>query len=376
MFRKRHARAVLKRGIPMKRTIIACCIITASLWAGCAKVEDEYATVMFFIGSVTKNNASIEIGEMIKENDRLVTAAQSSCDLKIGESIIRIKENSTVLISQLMRKGATEKTALGLDVGKMLCKPKKLMKDESFLVKTPTAVAGVRGTKFTVEADTQKTTRIKVYDGKVKVIKRVDKLEGSFEKIMEEAAAVEEKEKVVITENDVKKAEKRVEDVLAKEGGAGVEVAVVKIIEQVKGDVVVSRKEVQAFKVEDFKDEKSELIAVEERPREVIRQIAAIVKMEKEKPKPDGRLLVTRYEIYFIKNGSVLWEGKVVNPPIRRDDRIYIASGDYVYCASAEGPVLWRKNIENDGKLEIQGDRLIVHARSGAKSLDLDTGQE
>jgi hypothetical protein len=234
----------------------------------------------------------------------------------------------------------------------------------------------VRGTKLTVEADTQKTTRIKVYDGKVKVIKRVDKLEGSFEKIMEEAAAVEEKEKVVITENDVKKAEKRVEDVLAKEGGAGVEVAVVKIIEQVKGDVVVSRKEVQAFKVEDFKDEKSELIAVEERPREVIRQIAAIVKMEKEKPKPDGRLLVTRYEIYFIKNGSVLWEGKVVNPPIRRDDRIYIASGDYVYCASAEGPVLWRKNIENDGKLEIQGDRLIVHARSGAKSLDLDTGQE
>lgn len=356
--------------------MIVCCIIAVSLWAGCAKVEDEYATVMFLIGSVTKNNVSVEIGETIKENDRLVTGAQSSCDLKIGESIIRIKENSTVLISQLTRKGAAENTALGLDVGKMLCKPKKLMKDESFLVKTPTAVAGVRGTKFTVEADTMKTTRIKVYDGKVKVIKRVDRLEASFEKIMEGAAAVEEKEKVVITENDVKKAEKKVEDALAKEGGAGAEVAVVKIIEQVKGDVVVSRKEVQAFKVEDFKDEKSELIAVEERPREVIRQIAAIVKMEREKPKPDGRLLVTRYEIYFIKNGSVMWEGKVINPPIRRDDRIYIASGDYVYCASAEGPVLWRKNIENDGKLEIQGDRLVVHARAGTKSLDLDTGQE
>lgn len=360
----------------MKKTIVACCVIAASLWAGCGKAYDEYATIMFFIGNVTKNNASIEIGEAVKENDRLVTGGQSSCDIKIGESIIRIKENSTVLISQLMKKGAMENTALGLDVGKMLCKPKKLMKDESFLVKTPTAVAGVRGTRFTVEADTMKTTRIKVFDGKVKVIKRVDRLEGAFDKIMEEAAAVEEKEKVIVTENDVKKAEKKVEDALAKEGAAGLEVAVVKIVEQVKDDVIVSRKEVQTFKVEDFKEEKSELIAVEERPREVIRQIAAIVKLEKEKPKPDGRLLITRYDVYFIKNGSVLWEGKVINPPIRRDDRIYIASGDYVYCASAEGPVLWRKNIENDGKLEIRDDRLVVHARTGVKSLDLDTGQE
>jgi hypothetical protein len=275
-----------------------------------------------------------------------------------------------------MRKGALENTTLGLDVGKMLCKPKKLMKQESFLVKTPTAVAGVRGTKFTVEADAMKTTRIKVYDGRVKVIKRVDKLESSFEKIMEGAPAVEEKEKVVITENDVKKVERKVDEILAKGSGEGLEVAVVAVTEQVKDDMVVSRKEIQTFKVEDFKDEKSELIAVEERPREVIRQIAEIVKMEKEKPKPDGRLLITRYEIYFIKNGSVLWEGKVVNPPVRRDDRIYIASGDYVYCASAEGPVVWRKNLANDGRLEIQGGRLIVHSGVGRTSLDLDTGQE
>ncbi|HSV96013.1 MAG TPA: FecR domain-containing protein [Spirochaetota bacterium] len=360
----------------MKRLTLVCLIVVASLWMGCAKAVDEYATVMFFIGDVKINDAATEIGAMIKENDRLVTAGRSSCDLKIGDSIIRIKENSKVLISQLMRKGAVENTALGLEVGRMLCKPKKLMKKESFLVKTPTAVAGVRGTKFTVEADIMKTTRIKVYEGSVKVIKRVEKLEGSIEKIMEGAPAVEEKEKVVVTENDVKKATKRVDEILARESGEGFEVAVVKVIEEAGGDVVVSRKEVQAFKVEDFKDEKSELIAVEERPREVIRQIAAVVKMEKEKPKPDGRLLITRYEIYFIKNGSVLWEGKVINPPVRRDDRIYIASGDYVYCASADGPVLWRKNLNNDGRLEIRGDRLIVHARGGQKSLDLDTGQE
>ena len=68
-----------------------------------------------------------------------------------------------------------------------------------------------------------------------------------------------------------------------------------------------------------------------------------MMRLEREKPKPDGRLLITRYEIYFIKNGKVLWEGKVLQQPVRMNDKIFIASGDYVYCASADGPVLWRK---------------------------------
>jgi hypothetical protein len=359
----------------MKRYGILLASVLLFIWSGCGKGEDEYAVVNFFIGDVKKNNAEIDIGEIIKEKDVLTTGNQSSCDIKIGNSIIRVKENSRVLISQLVRQGNIENTSLGLDVGKMLCKPKKLLKNESFLVKTPTAVAGVRGTRFTVETDAKKTTRIKVFDGKVAVIKRVSQLEDKVEKLLEEAPAVEEKEKVVVTEKDVQQAEKKVEEIISKDGGKGVEVSVVKIIEQVKDDVVVARKEMLAFKVEDFKDEKAELIAVE-KPREVIRQIESMVRLEKEKPKPDGRLLITRYEIYFIKNGKVLWEGKVINPPVKMDDKIYIASGDYVFSASLDGPVLWRKNIENDGKLELKEGKLMVHSKEGVRSLDLDTGQE
>jgi hypothetical protein len=156
-----------------------------------------------------------------------------------------------------------------------------------------------------------------------------------------------------------------------------VDVAIVKVIEQVRDDVVVSREDVSVFKVEDFKDEREELIAVDEKPRELIKQIESVLKMEKEKPKPDGRLLITRYEIYLIKNGKVLWEGKVVNPPLKKDDRLFIASGDYVFSASVDGPVLWRKNIDNQGRLEIKNDRLIVYSSAGeVKVLDLETGQE
>lgn len=355
-------------------TILAFMIIF--VYFGCAKVEEDYAMISFFIGEVKKNKADIEIGSAIKENDRLTTGAQSSCDVKIGSSIIRIKENSDVVISSLMKQGNIENTALGLSVGKMLCKPRKLMKSESFLVKTPTAVAGVRGTKFTVEADTNKTTRIKVYDGKVKVIKRVAKLEDKMQQIIEEAPAVSEKEKVVITEKEMKQAEKKVDEILTRNAEKGVEVSVVKIVEQVKNDVVVAKKEIQTFKIEDFKQEKSEMITVEEKPKEVIKKIAEIIKTEKEKPKPDGRLLVTRYDIYFIKNGKVLWEGKVINAPVRKDNNLYIASGDYVYCASSDGPVLWRKNIENDGKLEIRNNKVVINSKGAEKLLDPETGQE
>ena len=96
-------------------------------------------------------------GDVLKENDIITTGIMSSCDIRIGDSIIRIKEKSKVLISQLLKNGNVENITLGLDIGKMLCKPKKLIKSESFLVKTPTAVAGVRGTQFSVEADIKKT---------------------------------------------------------------------------------------------------------------------------------------------------------------------------------------------------------------------------
>ncbi len=359
----------------MKQAGICILLAIAMIVPGCTKSAEDYATVTFLIGDVKKNNVDIEIGEVIKEKDSLVTGAQSSCDVRIGESIIRIKENSKVLISQLMRSGNLENTGLGLEVGKVLCKPRKLMKSESFLVKTPTAVAGVRGTKFTVEADQQKTTRIKVFDGEVKVIKRVASLEDSVEQLLQEAPAVEEKEKVVVTEKDVKLAEQRVEQAFSKEG-RGSEVALVKVIEQVKDDVVVARREVQTFKVEDFKDERAEIIAIEPKPMDIVRQIEKAVEMEKERPKPDGRLLVTRYEIYFIKSGKILWEGKLITPPLRKDDKIYIASGDYVFSATLDGPVIWRKNIENDGRLEVKGEKLVVHSKQGIRELDLGTGQE
>ena len=344
---------------------------------GCVKEsEDDYSTIIFYIGEVKKNNKDAEIGDIILQNDLISTGVQSSCDIKIGGSIIRVKEKSNVKLTELYRKDNVEKTTLDLDIGKMLCKAKKLSKSESFMVKTPTAVAGVRGTKFTVETDVQKTSRIKVFDGNVKVIKRVKQIEDKIEKVLEAATSITDEQKVIITEKEVKQTEKIVEKAILDEQkiNANAEAAAIKAIDAHKADIGIAKKEVQQFKVEDFKDENKEMIAVKEKPKEVLVELKKIVKLEKKQPVPEGRLLITRYEIYFIKNEKPLWEGKVVNPPLQKDNKLYIASGDYVFCASLDGPVFWKRNIKNDGKIEIKDDKLILYSGGKTKELDLVTG--
>jgi hypothetical protein len=361
----------------MKRILIYSLILGLAVWGNsCTKQQiDDYASIAFSIGEVKKNGQPVNIGDILNQNDIIETGTMSSCDIKIGDSMIRIKENSKAILAQLLRKDGLENTTLGLDVGKMICKPKKLLKNESFLVKTPTAVAGVRGTNFSVEADAQKTTRIKVFDGKVAVVKRVEAVEEHIDKIIEAAPAVEEKEKVVITADDVKKAEKKIEEVMKKEGEATPQ-AVEKVVAIAKEEVVVKKDEVQKFKPEDFKEEKQEIIKIEEKPKEVVKEVTKIVKKTRQIPQPEGQLLVTRYEIYFVKNGRVEWEGKVINPPTKTEDKIYIASGDYIFCAKTDGTVLWRKKLANDGKVELEGEKVAVYAKGQKKLLDRLTGEE
>ncbi len=361
----------------MKRSFLIVVVVFFSLIAGCLKEDvDEYAMISFLLGEVTCNDTAVEIGDIIKEKDIIKTGKDSFCDIRIGGSIIRIKSKSSVTMSHLIRKGNVEDTTIGLTVGKMLCKPKKLLKSEKFIVKTPTAVAGVRGTRFIVEADSKKTTRIKVFNGKVKVARRIKQFEGSIEQVLQVAPVLQEDRKVVITREEVVKAEKTVEKVMKAEKLKKSDFEMASVIDKTRKEVVIPQKAIEKFRAEDFQKDKKEIISIKPKPPVVIRKIVKVIREEKKMPKPDGRLLVTRYEIYFIKGGKVLWEGPVVNQPVKKDTKIYIASGDYVFCADKEGPVLWRKNIANKGKLELQEGKLVVHTAKGTTSLDPDTGQQ
>jgi len=354
----------------MKRVLILSLAVFATIAFSCSKqTKSDYASISFFIGDVTKNGAVISIGDIVSEKDTIVTGAQSSCDIKLGDSIIRIKDKSKMEFSALGLKNSLENTTLDLGEGRMLCKPKKLLKNESFMVKTPTAVAAVRGTEFTVESDAAQTTRIKVYDGKVKVAKRIKPLEDKIDKIIESSASIGTKESVVVTQKETADAAKNVETYLAQNKSADA----ASIMAKVQTEAAVTQKDVKAFKVEDFKQENSELIAVKEKEPAIVKQITRIIK--EEKPVPDGRLLITRYEIYFIKNGRVEWEGKVITPPLKDKDKVYIATEDYVFCASAEGPVLWKKQLINDGKIDIKEGKATIFVKGAPQVFDAGTGK-
>ncbi len=360
----------------MKKTI-ALAVALAALTLGCAKEQvDEYAMVTFMIGEVTKNSAAVQIGDVIQEKDIIQTGADSFCDIKIGQSLIRVKQKTTVVLAALIRQGGMENTSIDLSSGKMLCKPKKLIKSETFMIKTPTAVAGVRGTQFTVEADANGTSRIKVFEGSVKVAKRVKELEESMPEVLSIAPDLNKEEKVVITKEDVEKTEKIVQKIMKSESSKGGEAAREAVIKKAGKDLTVSRKNIEKFAVRDFERDNREIIEIRVKPAEVIREISKAIDEEKEDPLPNGRLLVTRFDVYFIQNGKVEWQGSLTEEPVKKGDRIYVASGEYVFCASVDGPVVWRKQVANEGKLQIRDRALVISTRGGETRLDLKTGEK
>ncbi len=352
----------------MKKIPVLTGIILLAYLLSCGKSVEAPAGITFLIGDVKVNGVPARQGDMLRANAQIVTGDQSSCDVRIGESLIRIKESSSLTLAQLSAQGSPENTLLALESGKMLCKPKKLLKDESFIVKTPTAVAGVRGTQFSIEADREKTTTFKVFEGEVKVAKRTSQLDANIELVIEKAKPIEHNQMVTITEKQAKEAEKKVEEVLRK--GADEKAAVQAALEAVKEDLYLKPKEITAFRLEQFKEEGEEIKALNGKGTPEPRKAERVV------PVPEGTLLVTRQEVYYVRNGKVEWEGKLITPPAKTADKLYIASGEWVFCARPDGLVIWKKRLVNDGKVEIQGDRLVVYARGAQKRLDLENGED
>lgn len=97
-------------------------------------------------------------GMVILPGDEVKTATGSSVEVildggQVGH--ITVREGSVFKILEASTNSATgdKKTLLDLAVGKILVKAEALKGNSKFEVKTPTAIAGVRGTLFEVEVD-------------------------------------------------------------------------------------------------------------------------------------------------------------------------------------------------------------------------------
>lgn len=147
--------------------------------SGCGKKEapvqdagdNFFFKVQFTLGDVKISGTSGEKdaiqGDMLKAGDIIVTGKKSVADLVFGTSgVIRINENSHVTVTSIADK-TNNNSELNMDNGKVFLTLSKL-KGTGFKVKTPTAVASVRGTSFTVLSD-KKGAKLSVAKGTVAV---------------------------------------------------------------------------------------------------------------------------------------------------------------------------------------------------------------
>ena len=154
------------------KSLLAASIAVALLAAPAfAQIERWDARMTKVSGEVTVMPAdgspevSGETGMPLEEGDRIVVAEDAFAEVALdGGSLITVRENSDFLL---------EKTAKGdssffLKIGSLLAKIEKL-NSHRLSVRTPTAVAAVRGTEFGVEVE-DGASHVGVFDaGKVEV---------------------------------------------------------------------------------------------------------------------------------------------------------------------------------------------------------------
>ncbi|AOP35750.1 transcriptional regulator [Leptospira tipperaryensis] len=126
--------------------------------------------------AIERNGKRIKssIGLILRENDTIKTAS-GSIDIQTGKGdLIRIKSFSQITLKEISKSGKPN-TNLYVQAGELLIKTNKLKSKDSFLLTTPTAVAGVRGTTFSFELTNGKPPKVKVYEGAVAITFKVPK---------------------------------------------------------------------------------------------------------------------------------------------------------------------------------------------------------
>jgi len=138
----------------------------------CAKKEEK-AFVSFFAGTAAierqgEASVPVKVQDQVKDGDIIETGDRSYVIIQTDDGIvIRFDANSRVSFTSISNAKFRE---LNLDRGKVVSSVSKLKKESEYRVKTPTAVASVRGTEFLTEYDKGKTV-VAVGRGKVSVVK-------------------------------------------------------------------------------------------------------------------------------------------------------------------------------------------------------------
>ncbi len=165
----------------MKRLACLSLLVLMVLQVSCKKKEKEIeriGIVNFLAGTVKIESdgsfSDARVGDKIRQGMKIQTDKKSFVEIYFDSYAIKILENSSVEISRLVTKlnDKSDETEFYVEEGKLFSRvSKKLMKNEKYSVKTPTTVAGVRGTDFMVTEEDGKA-KVACLEGLVDVLNR------------------------------------------------------------------------------------------------------------------------------------------------------------------------------------------------------------
>jgi len=199
-------------------------------FAACKKGDNADLTIKndglvnFLAGNVSivldNNTVKANVGDKITQGMIISTGAKSVVDIYFENSVVRILENSSVEIQELVKNLADSKelTALYVKSGKMFSHvTKRLADNERFIISTQNSVAAVRGTEFLVSEENGKS-KISCVEGKV-AVRDAAKDNSSFVDVENGKSASVEAGKAVAVENlsaeDIKDIKKIKDDIKA-----------------------------------------------------------------------------------------------------------------------------------------------------------------
>jgi len=161
--------------------------------------------VVFAVGDAKIIKGGVEtpaaVGMVVNENDQIKTV-DGSIDLqtKTG-SAVRIRPFTTITVARL--SAGESETRISMEHGGLLASVKKESSKESFNVVTPTAIAGVRGTTFSMEVDNGQKPVVRVLDGSVAMAPHIPALDSMTQEqinaspALQQLAAVQRQEVVL-----------------------------------------------------------------------------------------------------------------------------------------------------------------------------------
>ena len=155
------------------------CLLSFATWAY-GQAQDEYcASLADFEGQVSIQKAGeadwlpVEKGMPLENQDRLKTGNDGYAEILYDDgSLVKMEENSEITLEEVSADYKSKKitSKVSLWFGRLLLNIAKFTHSQSrFTVKTPTVVAGVRGTEFVVESLTEEQSDVGVIEGEVGV---------------------------------------------------------------------------------------------------------------------------------------------------------------------------------------------------------------